>query len=74
MQARYMTSVPLISRIKDTIEDIPISFKDKEFDLHEKQEFLGKELIIKASVTYKGGKRISVLVNDYQQLNNLFQK
>lgn len=65
---------PFNFRIKDTVEDIPISFKDKEFNLHEKQEFLGKELVIKASVTYKGGKRVSVLVNEYQQVNSLFQK
>lgn len=67
----YDTS-PFNFRIKETTQDIPLFFIDLNFNLHERQEFLGKELLIKAEVTYKGDRRISILVKEYKFVENLF--
>lgn len=67
----YDTS-PFNFRIKETTQDVPLFFTDLNFNLHERQEFLGKELLIKAEVTYKGDKRISILVKEYKFVENLF--
>lgn len=67
----YDTS-PFNFRIKETTQDIPLFFTNLDFNLHERQEFLGKELLIKAEVAYKGDKRISILVKEHKFVENLF--
>lgn len=64
---------PFNFRVKETTQDIPLFFTDINFNLEERQEFLGKELIIKAEVTYKGDKRISIIVKEYKLVDHLFE-
>ncbi len=64
---------PFNFRIKETTQDVPLFFTDINFNLEERQDFLGKELIIKAEVVYKGDKRISITVKEYKLIEHLFE-
>ena len=64
---------PFNFRVNETTQDIPLFFHDINFNLEERQDFLGKELIIKAEVTYKDNKRISIMVKEYKLVNHLFE-
>lgn len=64
---------PFNFRISETTQDIPLYFNDLKFDLEERQEFLGKELILKAKVTYKNNRKTSIEVVEYKEVEKLFE-
>ncbi|NCS68145.1 hypothetical protein GW777_07255 [Candidatus Peregrinibacteria bacterium] len=70
--SRYDDPNPFSFRVNETNKDIPLYFHDLEFNLEDRQEFLGQELVIKADVTYKNGTRKSITVKEYKELANLF--
>lgn len=70
--SKMYDTYPFNFRIKGTENDIPMQFNDLEIDLEKRQEFLGKEMIIKAKVNYKKGKKILIEVIDYTFIENLF--
>lgn len=72
--SRYDDLDPFSFRINETARDIPLHFNDLEFDLSDRQEFLGQELIIKADVTYKNDVRKSIVVKEYKELAKLFEE
>lgn len=72
--SRYDGLNPFSFRINETSKDIPLFFNDLEFDLSDRQEFLGQEFIIKADVTYKNDVRKSIVVKEYKELARLFEK
>lgn len=63
---------PFNFRIQGTEDDTPMQFNDLEIDLGKRQDFLGKEMIIKGKVTYKNGKRILIEVIEHDFIENLF--
>ncbi|MDP3999063.1 MAG: hypothetical protein Q8P76_00510 [bacterium] len=63
---------PFSFRVNETARDIPLYFSDINFNLEEKQGFLGKELLIRARVTYKNDRRISITVLGYKSVAKLF--
>ncbi|MDP3726641.1 MAG: hypothetical protein Q8R36_05645 [bacterium] len=64
---------PFSFRVSETVQDIPMFFSDIEFNLEDRQDFLGRELVIKADVTYKEGRRISLMVKEYKPVEHLFE-
>lgn len=72
--SRYDDPNPFSFRVSETSKDIPLYFQDIEFDLEDRQEFLGQELIIKADVTYKNNARRSILVKEYKEVAKLFEE
>lgn len=64
---------PFSFRINQTTQDLPLYFENANFTLHDRQDFLGKELAIRAKVTYKNERRISISVIEYKSINKLFE-
>lgn len=70
--SKIYDETPFNFRIQNTEVDIPMQFNDLKIDLEKQQEFLGKEMIIEAQVTYKNNKRFLIEVLEYQFMNKLF--
>ena len=63
---------PFNFRIQGTENDIPMYFNDLEIDLKKNKDYLGKEMIIEAKVTYKNNRRILIEVLKYLFIDKLF--
>ncbi len=72
--SRVYDVYPFNFRIQGTENDIPMQFNDLEIDLEKRQEFLGKEMMIKAKVKYKKGKKILIEVLEHTFIQNLFKE
>ncbi len=63
---------PFNFRVNETTQDVPLFFIALNFNLEERQDYLGQEWLIKANVKYKNSRRISIEVIEFKPLDKLF--